>query len=156
MANTNQRTEQQFTQLALQQNMMYKNMHQIILQVNVLIFNQSNAGLDVLGDMADADVDATVPVGPIQCARKFSPGLPQGVVPHGRMPHGRQPPGFVSLGLPGGFPQWRQTQYRPMPPMHAGRYGSPPQPANQAPLVLPWATNLALRKGVLEPCQLRT
>jgi hypothetical protein len=35
--------EQQFVHLAFQQNMMHKNMHQIIAQVNALSFNQSNA-----------------------------------------------------------------------------------------------------------------
>jgi hypothetical protein len=43
MANANQRTEQQFALLAPQQNMMHKNMHQIIAQVNALSFNQSDA-----------------------------------------------------------------------------------------------------------------
>ena len=42
--NASQRAEQQFVHLAFQQNMMHKNMHQIIAQVNVLSFNQSDAG----------------------------------------------------------------------------------------------------------------
>jgi hypothetical protein len=42
--NASQRAEQQFAHLASQQNMMHKNMHQIIAQVNALSFNQSNAG----------------------------------------------------------------------------------------------------------------
>jgi hypothetical protein len=44
MANASQCAEQQFAHLASQQNMMHKNMHQIIAQVNALSFNQSNAG----------------------------------------------------------------------------------------------------------------
>jgi hypothetical protein len=43
-ANASQRAEQQFAHLASQQNMMHKNMHQIIAQVNALSINQSNAG----------------------------------------------------------------------------------------------------------------
>jgi hypothetical protein len=43
-ANARQRAKQQFAHLASQQNMMHKNMHQIIAQVNALSFNQSDAG----------------------------------------------------------------------------------------------------------------
>jgi hypothetical protein len=43
MANTSQCAEQQFAHLASQQNMMHKNMHQIIVLVSTLSFNQSNA-----------------------------------------------------------------------------------------------------------------
>jgi hypothetical protein len=44
MANASQHAYQQFVHLASQQNMMHKNMHQIIVHVNALSFNQSNAG----------------------------------------------------------------------------------------------------------------
>jgi hypothetical protein len=43
-ANASQRAEQQFAHLASRQNMMHKNMHQIIAQVNALSFDQSNTG----------------------------------------------------------------------------------------------------------------
>ncbi len=43
-ANASQHAEQQFAHLASQQNMMHENMHQIIAQMNALIFSQSNAG----------------------------------------------------------------------------------------------------------------
>jgi hypothetical protein len=43
-ANFSQRQEQQYVQLALQQIIMYGNLHQIILQVNMLLFNASDTG----------------------------------------------------------------------------------------------------------------
>jgi hypothetical protein len=42
--NSSQSAEQQLAHLASQQNLMHENMHQIITQVNMLSFNQSNAG----------------------------------------------------------------------------------------------------------------
>jgi hypothetical protein len=41
-ANLSQQVEQQFAHLTSQQNLMHKNMHQIIVQVNALSFNHSN------------------------------------------------------------------------------------------------------------------
>jgi hypothetical protein len=41
-ANTSQNNNHQFSQLAMQQNMMHENLHQIITQVNALTFNASN------------------------------------------------------------------------------------------------------------------
>ncbi len=38
-----QQADQQFAHLASQQNLMHDNMHQIIVQVNALSFNQTNA-----------------------------------------------------------------------------------------------------------------
>jgi hypothetical protein len=49
-ANASQRAEQQFAHLASQQNMMHKNMHQIIAQVNSLSFNQSDVGHGRIAD----------------------------------------------------------------------------------------------------------
>ncbi len=49
VVNLIQGAEQQFAHLASQQNLMHKNMHQIIAQVNTLSFNQSNAGQERLG-----------------------------------------------------------------------------------------------------------
>jgi hypothetical protein len=43
-ANASQCAEQQIAHLGSLQNMMHKNMHQIIAQVNALSFNKSNAG----------------------------------------------------------------------------------------------------------------
>jgi hypothetical protein len=43
-ANASQCAEQHFAHLASKQNMIHKNMHQTIAQVNALSFNQSDAG----------------------------------------------------------------------------------------------------------------
>jgi hypothetical protein len=43
-ANSSQRQEHQYAQLVLQQNMMHKNLQQIIAQVNTLSFNAGKAG----------------------------------------------------------------------------------------------------------------
>jgi hypothetical protein len=151
VANSSWRTEQQFFQLALQQNMMHENMHHIIVQVNMLSFNQSNAGSGLFGGYGrrrcgrnhsswrnSGQVPTLYKAGQFGTHSRFSPGLPQEVVPHGGMPHGRPTPRFVPPGPPGGILQGRQTRYRPMPPMHMGRYGNPPQLANQAPPASPY------------------
>jgi hypothetical protein len=44
LANTSQQVKQQFANLASQQNLMHKNLHQIIAQINALSFNQSDKG----------------------------------------------------------------------------------------------------------------
>jgi hypothetical protein len=70
VANLIQHAKQQFVHLALQQNLMHENMHQIIIQVNTLSFNQSNAGQGRLGaltaEAADADVASASKVVPNQ------------------------------------------------------------------------------------------
>jgi hypothetical protein len=43
-ANTSVRQEQQLAHLAAQQQMMHKNMHELIIGLNVVTFNQSNEG----------------------------------------------------------------------------------------------------------------
>jgi hypothetical protein len=60
-ANSSQRNKQQFAQLAMQQNMVHDNLHQIIAQVNALMFNASNQRRGLDGSAVKADT-AAVPM----------------------------------------------------------------------------------------------
>jgi hypothetical protein len=105
--------EQQFAQLALQQNMMHKNMHQIIVQVIVLSFYQSNAGCGCVGRYGGCShgrersnwrnrgqAPALYKGGQFGTHGGFSPGLPQGVGPHGGMPYAGNPPNLLLQSPP--------------------------------------------------------
>ena len=126
-ANASQRVEQQFAHLASQQNMMHKNMHQIIAQVNAQSFNQSNAGC---GRVASNNFEGNggcsrgcgrCPCGPRNIAPNegqlgtgggFTPATnffapnppPGGVRPYEVPPQGRGPTGYGASGPPAGIP----------------------------------------------------
>ncbi len=126
-ANASQHAEQQFAHLASRQNMMHKNMHQIIAQVNALSFNQSNVGR---GRVADNNFKGN---GGRGCGCKGCPcgaqnntsnggqfdtsggfalatGLftpnppPGGVMPYEGPPQGQRPTGFGVPAAPTGIP----------------------------------------------------
>jgi hypothetical protein len=112
-ANSSQHAEQQFAHLALQQNLMHENKHQIIAQFNALSFNQSNAGWGRLGSFnssgrgrggsrrkqggAQTAVDGSQFGGGFAPATSgFAPGPTAAVVPYGSTTQGRGPPGFYA------------------------------------------------------------
>jgi hypothetical protein len=132
-ANLVQRSEQQFAHLTLQQNLMHENMHQIIAQVNVLSFYQSNAGWGRLGGFDrgsrgrrhvrhkqggthTAFNGGQFRGGFAPATGGFAPGPTAAVVPYGSMTQGRGPFGFYA---PAGTHQGSQMQYHPP----AGGYG---------------------------------
>jgi hypothetical protein len=107
-----QRAEQQFAHLALQQNLMHENMHQIIAQVNMLSFNQSNAGQGKLGVFESGGcehVHNRGKQGGTQMAFNsgqfgggfapatsgFASGPTAAIVPYGSMTQGSAPPWFL-------------------------------------------------------------
>jgi hypothetical protein len=57
-ANTSKCNKHQFAQLAMQQNMMHENLHQIIVQINPLTFNTSNKGRGTVVSVVAADTVA--------------------------------------------------------------------------------------------------
>jgi hypothetical protein len=112
-ANSIQCAEQQFAHLALQQNLIHENMHQIIAQVNVLSFNQSNAGQGRLwgfdsgghgcghgrckqGGTPMAFDGGQFGGGFAPATGGFAPGSTPVVVSYGSMTQGREPPAFYA------------------------------------------------------------
>jgi hypothetical protein len=77
MANASQCAGQQFAHLASQQNLMHKNMHQIIAQVNALSLNQSNVGR---GRVAGTNFEGSVGH---ECGHRQCPCRPQNVLSNG-------------------------------------------------------------------------
>ncbi len=128
-ANSSQCAEQQFAHLASQQNMMYKNMHQIIAQVNALSFTQSDAGCGRFagnnfegngghkrsrGQRPRRARNNAINRGQFGASSGFAPATgvfapsppPGGVMPCEDTPQGQRPTGFWVPPPPPWHPPW--------------------------------------------------
>jgi hypothetical protein len=141
VVNSIQLAEQQFAHLALQQNLMHENMHQIIAQNNVLSFNQSNAGKEKLegyesgsgrhlhsrrkqGSTQTAFNSGQFGGGFAPVTSGSAPGPTAAVEPYGSMTQGSAPPSFYA---PASNHQGSQMQYHPPKGGYgAGGYGNTP------------------------------
>jgi hypothetical protein len=122
-ANSSQHAEQQFAHLSSRQNLMHKNMHQIISQVSAFSFNQSKAGHGQLAGNSNGACGrncgrGTRGVAPTvfdggqfgahggfaPATGRFAPGPQPGIMPYGGMTQGRCTPGFIAPGPPVGIP----------------------------------------------------